>query len=359
MSVDFGEEVSGFLATEVVVVGGTLDNFTNADGQTYTFEVTPSGDGTITVDISSSVAQDQAGNHNNAADQFTIRSDRTFPTADILDVTPDPRRSGAGMVTVNFSEDVTGVDIADVTLKLNGVTVAISELSVIQVTPGQYTIDLATVTGGAGDYVLTLVALDSGIEDLSGNPLVTDSSDAWITLSQWQNPVEPLDVTDDGSIVPRDALIIINELNDPVYSKVQGRLPPQKPHGTLYLDVNGDGYCTSIDALRIINYLNEPNNGEGEQCRRSRLSVDVVVPTQERLIPLALDREAAGINAFGYYGPVETARISRGRASPQTLPFAAAPQSMAASSDLAVVDLEEAINQIAEDVRRCLTSSSL
>lgn len=35
-----------------------------------------------------------------------------------------------------------------------------------------------------------------------------------LLAADWRNPVNALDVTSDGDIVPLDALIIINELND-------------------------------------------------------------------------------------------------------------------------------------------------
>ena len=51
-----------------VTVSGAKSNFAGS-GTTYTFDLTPSGDGTITVDIAASVAVDTAGS-NDAATQF-------------------------------------------------------------------------------------------------------------------------------------------------------------------------------------------------------------------------------------------------------------------------------------------------
>ena len=52
------------------------------------------------------------------------------PTADILNVAPDPRNMPAGTVTIAFSEDVVGVDITDVRLTRNGNGVNIGGLSI-------------------------------------------------------------------------------------------------------------------------------------------------------------------------------------------------------------------------------------
>ncbi|GIW97139.1 MAG: hypothetical protein KatS3mg111_0472 [Pirellulaceae bacterium] len=66
---------------------------------------------------------------------------------------------------------------------------------------------------------------------------------------QWQNPVWPVDVNDDGYLSPIDALLIINYLNQTGgghVSTIPGSPPP-------YYDVNGDDYVSSVDAL-IVQY---------------------------------------------------------------------------------------------------------
>lgn len=81
--------------------------------------------------------------------------------------------------------------------------------------------------------------------------------------SAWQNPANRYDVTGNGSVAPRDALYLINELNQngsrelPVRTASQAAEPP-------FFDVNGDGALTAQDALLVINYLNQRGNLEGE-----------------------------------------------------------------------------------------------
>jgi hypothetical protein len=95
------------------------------------------------------------------------------------------------------------------------------------------------------------------------------------TLHPWQRPTgNPRDVTNDGAIVARDALRIINEIN-----RVNGgrRLPnpiagAENPvvivggvPDYFYFDVNGDDFVSAVDALQVINHLNNPPpGGEGE-----------------------------------------------------------------------------------------------
>jgi hypothetical protein len=70
VTVTFSESVTGFVAGDVTVGNGTVSGFSGS-GTTYTFNVTPGGNGTVTVDVAASVAQDAAGNGNTAATQFS------------------------------------------------------------------------------------------------------------------------------------------------------------------------------------------------------------------------------------------------------------------------------------------------
>jgi hypothetical protein len=72
ISVNFGEVVSGFTVEDLVVAGGTVGNFQDAGGGLFTFDITPTGDGIITVDIAAGAAEDAAGNDSPAATQFSI-----------------------------------------------------------------------------------------------------------------------------------------------------------------------------------------------------------------------------------------------------------------------------------------------
>jgi Tol biopolymer transport system component len=83
-------------------------------------------------------------------------------------------------------------------------------------------------------------------------------------LRAWQNPVGPLDSTQDTFITPRDALVIINTLNalgrrELTTPTSQNDLPEH------YFDVNGDHFVSPLDALLVINYLTGlSGSGEGE-----------------------------------------------------------------------------------------------
>ncbi|MBM81981.1 MAG: hypothetical protein CMJ78_15530, partial [Planctomycetaceae bacterium] len=122
---------------------------------------------------------DGAGNQLNIAAIDTWTVDDTEPIATISQVTPNPRNTAVGIVTVTFDQDVTGVTIEDFVLERDpdgsgNVVVDISSLSVTQITPQQYEIDLNLVTGAPGDYTFELrtnINPATPICDAAGNDL--------------------------------------------------------------------------------------------------------------------------------------------------------------------------------------------
>lgn len=76
----------------------------------------------------------------------------------------------------------------------------------------------------------------------------------------WQNLLHYGDVNNSGYVSALDALLIINELNDPKYtSETSSKLPDGNTMDVwpgVYLDCSGDGYVSALDALRVINELN-------------------------------------------------------------------------------------------------------
>lgn len=80
VTAQFSEPVTGFGAVDVIPGNATVGNFVAVDGDTYTFDLTPSGQGLVTADIAAGVADDAAGNDNTAAVQFTRTFDSVAPT---------------------------------------------------------------------------------------------------------------------------------------------------------------------------------------------------------------------------------------------------------------------------------------
>ena len=73
--------------------------------------------------------------------------------------------------------------------------------------------------------------------------------------AHWQNPIESVDVTGDGTVAPIDVLALINTINagsfaDPLPPPTIDELPPH------YLDPTGDGKLTPVDVLKVVNFIN-------------------------------------------------------------------------------------------------------
>ena len=105
VTIQFSEAVNDFVAGDIGVGNGSASNFIAVDGDTYTADITPSGAGDITIDVASGVAQDAAGNDNNAASQVTVSYDTTAPGVDIQGE-PASSNLSAFSVTIQFAEDV-------------------------------------------------------------------------------------------------------------------------------------------------------------------------------------------------------------------------------------------------------------
>jgi large repetitive protein len=111
----FNEDVIGFDNTDLTVANAAVSNFVKVDVKTYTFDVTPTADGNVTVDIPAAKATDTAGNNNTAATQLTRIADITAPNVTLTSSSP-PTVTGLFSVTATFNEDVIGFDNTDLTV---------------------------------------------------------------------------------------------------------------------------------------------------------------------------------------------------------------------------------------------------
>jgi len=128
-----------------------------------------------------------------------VALDQAAPVAEVVDVTPDPRTSGVDEIEIVFSEEVTGLNLSDFVLNRDGganlltFSQTLSSSDNITWTLGS----LSTLTEPVGDYALSLEAIGSGVEDLAGNAMTLDASDAWERVSTppfVDNPIDDFEV---------------------------------------------------------------------------------------------------------------------------------------------------------------------
>ena len=153
----FSEAVTGLELAEITVGNGTASNL-EGSGTTYTFDVTPSSDGAVTVDVAADVATDAASNGNAAATQLSVTTDGTAPTLEITG--PTDVVTEAFTVTFTFSEGVNGFTADDVTVT-NGTKGAFAE-------PTSGSVYTLAVTPELGTTVSVSVSANTA-EDAAGN----------------------------------------------------------------------------------------------------------------------------------------------------------------------------------------------
>jgi|GEM_PF-3004773 len=114
-TVTFNKDVTGFTAGDVSVTNGTLSGFTTVNARTYTFNVAPTADGDVVLNIAAGAAVDSGGRPSTAT-SFTIRSDRTAPSVNLATTATSPTNLSAIPFTATFSEAVTGFTAGDITV---------------------------------------------------------------------------------------------------------------------------------------------------------------------------------------------------------------------------------------------------
>jgi hypothetical protein len=169
----FSEAVTGFVAADITVTGGTKGAFTAVSGTVYTLAVSPDAESTadVTVDVAAGVAVDAHGNPNTAAVQVVQAVDTLDPAVaglapaddsvgaprdtDLTITFNEPIRKGAGTIVVRKSADgsaVESIDVADAAVAVADSTATITLAGLLPGSTGFY------VEVGAGAF-----------EDLAGN----------------------------------------------------------------------------------------------------------------------------------------------------------------------------------------------
>ncbi len=115
------------------------------------------------------------------------------------------------------------------------------------------------------DHRVVLTAVDGGRGDQDGvaNGEIVGNVALTFVDYPWNNPVDTLDVDNNGLVAPLDAIQLINHLN-----KFGSHDLPKTLVGneviSVYLDTHRDNILAPLDAIQVINYLNHRPAGGGE-----------------------------------------------------------------------------------------------
>lgn len=161
-SVTFDEDVSGFGASGIDVTNGTVTNFVQVNARSYTFEVTPAGQGTVTAQVRAGAASDAAGNASNASAVAAVVFDTVAPvlTLNPLFATAQPMPTFTGTVDDPAATVVVNVNGQNVTAVVLGT--AWSATPQEWIPAGTYTVTVtATDAAGNVDTETTQVIFDA------------------------------------------------------------------------------------------------------------------------------------------------------------------------------------------------------
>ena len=143
----------------------TLTNATailSGSGTSFTATLTPSDDGLVALDVAAGTFTDAAGNDNTAATQVSATFDTTAPTVALSG--PSGIVTGAFDVSVEFSEDVTGLTEGEITVEGGSIT----DLSG---SDADYTITIEPVLG---ETVTVTVIADAAQDDAGNGNIVSN-----------------------------------------------------------------------------------------------------------------------------------------------------------------------------------------
>ena len=167
ITVDFGEPIDAttFTLDDISVTGGTASGLAQegATTQNYTFTVTPTSDGQLTVTIPADRVMDLSGNNNTASDTLSITFDRIAFSPALSTSAASPTNSASATITVDFGEPIDATTFTLDDISVTGGTA--SGLAQEGSTTQKYTFTVAP----ASDGTITVTIPADSVKDLAGN----------------------------------------------------------------------------------------------------------------------------------------------------------------------------------------------
>ena len=167
VTITFSEAVTGFTIADLTVSNGTLSNLSTSDNITYTATLTPTAsitDTTNLITLDNTGVIDGAGNTGSGttdSNNYAIDSQR--PTATIVVADSTLSAGETSLVTITFSEAVSGFDNSDLSIP-NGT------LSAVSSSDGGITWTATfTPTLGIKDTSNLITLNNTGVADIAGN----------------------------------------------------------------------------------------------------------------------------------------------------------------------------------------------
>ncbi|WP_460158514.1 Ig-like domain-containing protein [Pseudomonas sp. S3_E11] len=244
VTITFSEAVSGFTTADLTVANGTVTGLSSSDGGiTWTGTLTPSAsvsDTTNLITLDNTGIADLSGNAGSGTtDSNNYAIDTARPTATIVVADTALNVGETSLVTITFSEAVTGFTLADL-------TVANGSLSGLSSSDGGITWT-ATLTPSASttDATNLIILANTGVADAAGNTgSGTTSSNNYAVDTQ--RPTATIVVADNALSVGETSLVTIT-FNEAVTGFTTADLTVA--NGTITGLSSGDGGITWTGTL--------------------------------------------------------------------------------------------------------------
>ncbi|MCP1481587.1 hypothetical protein J2Y88_003898 [Pseudomonas chlororaphis] len=167
VTITFSEAVTGFTLADLTVANGTLSGLSTSDNITYTATLTPTAsitDSTNLITLDNTGITDGAGNTGSGTtDSNNYAVDSLRPTATIVLADTTLKAGETSLVTITFSEAVSGFTNADLSIA-NGTLTAVSSSD-----GGLTWTATFTPTAGIADASNVITLNNTGVSDLAGN----------------------------------------------------------------------------------------------------------------------------------------------------------------------------------------------
>jgi hypothetical protein len=151
VNIDFSRDITGFLITDIVVGNGTASNL-KGSGKSYTLDVTPTNDGTVTIDLPANVVDDvdDVSVKNPASNQLLIEYVTPIANATPSLVISNPSLTLASSTNVTYNvsySNAAEVSLTDAYITLNKEGTATATINVSNGTTDSPTVTLSSITG--------------------------------------------------------------------------------------------------------------------------------------------------------------------------------------------------------------------
>ncbi|WP_460154576.1 Ig-like domain-containing protein [Pseudomonas sp. S2_G10] len=239
VTITFSEAVNGFSNADLTLANGTLSNVSSSDGGiTWTATFTPTSDvsdasNLITLD-NSGVANGSGNAGSGTTDSNNFAIDTALPTATIVVADTALSTGETSLVTITFSEAVSGFDNSDLTIA-NGI------LSNVSSSDGGITWTATlTPTADLTDTSNTIALNMAGVQDVAGNAGSGTVNSNTYTIDT-QGPTATI-VVADGTLAAGESTLVTITFSETVSGFTNADL--SIPNGTLSAVSSSDGGVT-------------------------------------------------------------------------------------------------------------------